>query len=107
VHVIHAEHQDQGHNLIAGADADVAVVGDEFLTLKAAWSASSGVSPEASSPAERVASHTGPRGLVRWQRRSALGLSYDLEVAGLGSGYRSDLGFEERADVSFAGGRAS
>jgi Domain of unknown function (DUF5916)/Carbohydrate family 9 binding domain-like len=97
----------QGHNVIAGADADVAVVGDEFLTLKAAWSASSGVPPEASSPVERAASRTGPRGLVRWQRRSALGLSYDVELAGLGSGYRSDLGFEERADVSFAAGRAS
>lgn len=97
----------QGHSLIAGVDADIAVVGDEFLTLTAAWSASSGVPPEATSPVERAASQTGPRGLVRWQRRSALGLSYDVELAGLGSRYRSDLGFEERADVSFAAGRAS
>jgi hypothetical protein len=97
----------RGHNLIAAADADVAMVGDEFLTLKAALAASAGTPPEAQAPYQRAEQRAGPRGLVRWQRRSALGLGYEVELAGLGAGYRNDLGFEERADVSFAGGRAN
>lgn len=102
-----------GHNVVAAADADVRVAGDEFLTLKAAWSAAEGAPPEGSASAVARAgvatedTEIGARGLLQWQRRSSRGLSYELALAGLGAAYRSDLGFEERGDVAFGGARAT
>jgi hypothetical protein len=97
----------RGYNLIAATDADIGVVGDEFLTLKAAFGASSGAAPEAVSAPPNDSAAVGARGFLRWQRRSELGISYELSLAAIGNGFRSDLGFEERADVGFASGRAN
>jgi hypothetical protein len=98
----------QGRNLVSAIDADVRVVGDEFLTGKLAWSASSGRLPDGQEMPEIPADDRqqvtwGSRWLLRWQRRRYEGLSYELTSAFSGADYRSDLGFEGRSEVASLG----
>ena len=100
----------QGANLVGAADLDLRIVADEFLTLKGAASTAAGHSPDEPlegpvDPALPTGQQGGSRWLARWQRRSLQGVSYEATMAMSQAGYRSDLGFEERTDFSFAGGR--
>lgn len=81
-------------NATAGADLEWRVAGDEFLTLKAA----------------RSATQDGPAGerfLVRWQRRRRQGLSYEATFARASRGFEAGLGFDARADFAHGAGRAA
>jgi hypothetical protein len=101
---------DRSSNVVGAADADLRIAGDDFFTMRAAGSSSIDHRPPLP-PAATLYDGPDPRGqrgirwLARWQRRSLAGLSYEFTGAYSGAGYRSDLGFEERSDVAFAGSR--
>ena len=80
---------DGRYNVVAGLDALVRPVGDEYLTLKWVQSWTSGM-------ANPLAGFDQSSLLVRWERRNQLGLNYAGELVRSGVGYRSDMGFTFR-----------
>lgn len=88
---------DGRHNVVYGADADVGVFADHFLTVKAAQSRAEALTPEGRSRS------VGERVLASWQRRRAEGLSYAFTADRSAEGFEPGLGFSERRGFSFAG----
>jgi Domain of unknown function (DUF5916)/Carbohydrate family 9 binding domain-like len=83
------------HNAAVGADGLFRLLGNHYLTLK--WAASFDDS-------DTAATDGLGRSLVhaKWQRRTERGLSYTLEAQRVGSGYRPEMGFLPRSDVTTA-----
>lgn len=91
---------DGSYNVAYGLDGVVRVVGDEYLTLKAAQTvdeglvAARGFEPGAAS-----------LGLVQWTRRRSDGLHYELRGIRAGGDYQPDMGFVTRRDFTEGSGR--
>jgi hypothetical protein len=84
-----------GHyNATLGLDGDLRVVGDSYLTVKAAGTA------DDAGGEDDVAS----RGLfqARWERRVQRGPQYTLSVQRVGADFRPEVGFLSRSDVTTA-----
>jgi len=83
------------YNAALGADGDIRVVGDHYLTLKTA-----GTIDDTEGEGADVAS----RGLLqaRWQRRAQDGPSYTVEAQRVGADYQPEVGFLPRSDVTTA-----
>ncbi len=83
------------YNAALGADGDIRVVGDHYLTLKGA-----GTIDDTEGDDADVAS----RGLfqARWQRRVQRGPQYTVEAQRVGADYQPEVGFLPRSDVTTA-----
>jgi hypothetical protein len=83
------------HNLAIGADGTFRLFGDEYLDLK--WAATDDArDAEGADLASRSLWN------ARWQRRTSRGLFYVFEAMRSGAGYRPELGFLPRVDVTRA-----
>jgi hypothetical protein len=85
----------EGHhnNVVAGADAAIRTVGDEYLTAKWAQTYTSGL-------ANPAVDWKQSRMLLRWERRDQIGPSYFGELVHSGAGYDPGMGFTFRRDFT-------
>jgi len=83
------------HNVVVGADGTFRLFGDDYLDLKWATSDDTADAPEAGLAGRSLWN-------ARWQRRTNRGLAYVFEAMRSGAGYRPEMGFLPRIDVTRA-----
>jgi hypothetical protein len=83
------------YNAAVGADGDFNMVGDHYLTVKAAGTVDD---------SEKEEADLASRGLfhARWQRRAQRGPSFSVEAQRVGADFRPEVGFLPRSDVTTA-----
>ncbi len=85
-------------NIAYGADTEVRLFGDEYLTVK--WAQTIDEEIEASDPLDA--------GLIfaQFERRKQEGFAYSAQYRRVGDSYRPRLGFQRRDDFTYYGGSA-
>ena len=86
--------QNGRYNLTYGLDGVVRVAGEEYLTLK--W-----METRTDDASAGLSAIDRGRTMLKWERRSINGLSYDIEFTRSGRAFDPGVGFVQRSDVTY------